>query len=89
MTPEQQLEQWLVGVSLHNQDRDECCPDFSCCRPKLQADLEQRQKFYDLDKKRDSKGLDKMLMGFLRALLKSEGKGEKEFLVLKDEFWAG
>lgn len=29
MTPDEQLEQWCKGVSLHNHERDECCPDSS------------------------------------------------------------
>lgn len=26
---------WINGQSVHNKLRDECCPDFSCCVPKL------------------------------------------------------
>jgi len=26
-----QLNEWVKGNSVHNDERDECCPDFSCC----------------------------------------------------------
>jgi len=39
MTPSDQLKHWLSGDSRHNTERDECCPDFSCCYPELLADL--------------------------------------------------
>lgn len=40
MTPYQerciaQLRRWVEGHSEHNRIDDECCPDFSCCNPKL------------------------------------------------------
>jgi hypothetical protein len=30
---ERQGLEWIDGNSLHNQQDDECCPDFSCCFP--------------------------------------------------------
>lgn len=27
--------QWVAGESHHNLVDDECCPDFSCCEPRL------------------------------------------------------
>ena len=50
MTPDEQLEQWVKGNSIHNDARDECCPDFSCCKPELLAPKEVRQKFQKADK---------------------------------------
>lgn len=64
MTPDEQLEQWCNGVSLHNHERDECCPDFSCCNPASAAPMEQRILFRDRPELRDA-----MLMGFLGAAL--------------------
>lgn len=38
---QEQLDKWVEGESLHNHDApvtgSECCPDFSCCIPELQA----------------------------------------------------
>lgn len=45
MTSEEQLQKWLNGDSVHNDTRDECCPDFSCCRPDLLAPAEERELF--------------------------------------------
>ncbi len=47
MTPDEQLAEWLKGNSIHNDERDECCPDFSCCEPSLLADQKTRQAFVD------------------------------------------
>lgn len=45
MTCDEQLEAWLEGRSLHNEERGECCPDFSCCQPTLLADEATRRAF--------------------------------------------
>lgn len=31
----EQGRQWVAGESHHNRVDDECCPDFSCCVPRL------------------------------------------------------
>jgi len=41
----QQLEGWLNGNPQHNVIDDECCPDFSCCRPELLQPEEVRKSF--------------------------------------------
>ena len=69
MTSDEQLEQWCNGVSLHNNERDECCPDFSCCNPANAAPMEQRILFRDRPELRDA-----MLIGFLVAALAGYGK---------------
>jgi len=45
MTPDEQVDLWVQGRSVHNPDRDECCPDFSCCQPDLLAPVEVRKAF--------------------------------------------
>jgi hypothetical protein len=62
MTCDEQLAEWLKGNSIHNADRDECCPDFSCCRPELLADEATRRAFVEHPEARDQ-----MLMVFLGA----------------------
>ena len=70
MTSEDQLMQWVAGVSIHNQERGECCPDFSCCQPQLLATQDERNLFVSRPDVRDS-----MLMMFLnRALSKLKAK---------------
>ena len=36
-----------AGSVCTQRHRDECCPDFSCCEPKLLASYETRRKFAD------------------------------------------
>ena len=73
-----QLKNWLAGKPLHNYARDECCPDFSCCKPELLAPLHEREAFCLLsDKERMP-----MLMVFLQRLvsLAFEESGKKVYV---------
>lgn len=45
MTPNEQLDLWVQGNSIHNLERNECCPDFSCCEKKLRWPKERREDF--------------------------------------------
>jgi hypothetical protein len=65
MTSAEQLERWVAGEPIHNHDREECCPDFSCCRPQLLAPLAVRRAFLMADEKTR----ERMLFGFLAAAL--------------------
>lgn len=47
MSTDEQLAEWLKGNPIHNDEREECCPDFSCCTPSLLADQKTRQAFVD------------------------------------------
>ena len=59
---QKQLEKWVAGESKHNAETDECCPDFSCCRPELLWPEDQRKLFRDRPEIRDE-----MLMMSLSA----------------------
>lgn len=72
MTCEEQLAQWVNGISIHNHDRDECCPDFSCCQPELLATQEERTLFSSRPDAKDS-----MLMMFLGRALSAMPKKVK------------
>ena len=38
---------WAQGRPYHNKIDDECCPDFSCCRPDLfERDVDKRWEYY-------------------------------------------
>lgn len=45
----EQISDWLAGKPWHNHLRNECCPDFSCCKPELLAPLHERKAFCRLD----------------------------------------
>lgn len=47
MTSEEQLDRWVAGESVHNEEWNECCPDFSCCRPELLWPRAKREFFRD------------------------------------------
>ena len=64
MTTDEQLVEWAKGNNLHNPDRDECCPDFSCCQDFYHAPLAERQIFVARPELRH-----KMLMMFLSAVM--------------------
>lgn len=55
MKPEKQLELWVKGESVHNDERGECCPDFSCCKPHLLAPEHERKAFLEADQKGDTR----------------------------------
>lgn len=72
MTIDEQLEQWLKGNSIHNKERDECCPDFSCCDGGDIAPLEVRERFVKAHREHDLETKTQMLLMFLGKALKDE-----------------
>ena len=41
-----QTRAWVNGQPKHNHIDNECCPDFSCCNPKLfEADRDKREAY--------------------------------------------
>jgi len=65
MTSIEQLESWVAGKSIHNIERDECCPDFSCCCSEINTPIEDRKLFLEATLIKDHSVIDAMLMGFL------------------------
>jgi hypothetical protein len=65
VSSDEQLERWVAGESVHNAERNECCPDFSCCRPTLLAPDWERQAF----KAASERARSGMLMTFLGRML--------------------
>lgn len=73
MTPEEQVDLWVRGESVHNTlgpGGGECCPDFSCCKPELLAPEAVRRRFKEAGKKERYQ----MLMEFLAALVEDHKK---------------
>ena len=69
MKTDEQLNEWVKGNSVHDAERDECCPNFSCCQKHYKAPQEERILFRDRPELRE-----KMLIGFLGAALAESGK---------------
>ena len=71
MTYKEQLKMWVEGNSVHDSDEkgEQCCPDFSCCKPELKAPKEERELFQQLYLAKKHNEYERMLMMFLgRAL---------------------
>ena len=68
MKPEEQLKLWVKGKSVHSKskNKDECCPDFSCCHPYLLAPLHERQAFSKACRSGDNKTAEVLMEKFLR-----------------------
>ena len=79
MTSDEQMAEWVSGNPLHNDTLDECCPDFSCCKPELLASLECRKAFVVADKETRMS----FLGTFLGAAMSS--MGEKAHVVGADD----
>lgn len=80
MTPEEQLDLWVSGKSVHNYDRyppdGECCPDFSCCDKNANTPIELRKRF----KAADDETRFKMLGMFLSGMIANEIPDEKIYI---------
>lgn len=70
---EEQLELWVNGKSVHNKDRNECCPDFSCCSKGVDTPLEARLAF----QRADQETRESMLGMFLGGMIAKEVPGAK------------
>jgi len=80
MTQKKQLELWLKGDSIHNKDKNECCPDFSCCNKKMKTDYKIRKLFYDAYHRKDYKVVDVLLMGFLSDAISTMNLKKKIYM---------
>lgn len=81
MTADEQLEKWVKGNSLCPNDAEECCPDFSCCTPSLQADENTRKAFARADKE----GRMQLLGMFLGAAISTMAPNKKVHIIGLDD----
>ncbi len=72
MKTEEQLKLWVKGKSVHNDERDECCPDFSCCQFHFLAPKHEREAFLEAHRKNDEKTKTSMLYEFLGRAFSSK-----------------
>lgn len=73
MKIEEQLDMWVDGNPQHNNDRNECTPDFSCCRGKdNMAPKHLRLEFAKAYREGDIRKTDQMLSDFLSGILSKE-----------------
>lgn len=62
----EQLQKWLNGESVH---MEQCCPDFSCCRPELLANKDVRERYVKAETEGDESTRMEMLGMFLGAAM--------------------
>ncbi len=65
MRTSEQLLKWVKGESVHNEERGECCPDFSCCNLDMDTPLEVREAFLEAYLNDDEEQQNRMLGMFL------------------------
>jgi len=72
MVHNEQLRLWLNGMSVHNDEHNECCPDFSCCNHLVETSFEVREAFVLAWEAGDEEQVNRMLMMFLGSALSDE-----------------
>ena len=83
MTYDEQLAEWLKGNSIHNDDTESCCPDFSCCLPDLLVDQQTRQAFVNAN---EELRMSMLGMFFGKAIEQmTKGDGKKVYVVGADD----
>jgi hypothetical protein len=85
MSAEKQLEHWVKGWSVHNKRTDECCPDFSCCRPELKWPRAQRVKFAEAFINEDFETTRALLADAFYELIEQEYPDADVYLAEGDE----
>jgi len=78
LTPERQVALWVQGKPTCPNTHGECCPDFSCCRPKLLVPLAVRKRFAAASQK----DRERMCMDFLGAVIAAMPKGKRRVHVV-------
>jgi len=64
-----QLALWVEGQSVHDDEHEQCCPDFSCCKPHLQAPKDERWAFLVAHMTEDYETCDRLTIGFLERAM--------------------
>ena len=87
-----QLNKWVDGKPEHNTVDDECCPDFSCCRPDFLQPKAVRETFKAVCEKADREEFNpdnhpaedakiEMLEVFLSGLIASNPRNTKVHII--------
>ena len=65
----EQLNLWVEGEPTHNDETNECCPDFSCCNKKVNTPVEVRVLFRDAYLRNNEELQYQMLLVFLSTAI--------------------
>lgn len=77
MKPIEQVREWVKGNPIHNDEFDECCPDFSCCTGRI-APKKVRERFLKAWEDQDTDTMYEMLGMFLVDMVQKETGQEVE-----------
>jgi len=80
MKIEQQLSEWVRGNSIHDDERNQCCPDFSCCNREINTPTEERELFAELHINNQEAEREKMLMMFLGRAISTIKPSKKVYI---------
>lgn len=64
-----QLNNWVEGNPYHEDELDQCCPDFSCCQKELLAPEYERKLFRKCYLDGNDEVVNQMLMAFLQRAI--------------------
>lgn len=79
MEHKEQLDLWVKGESVHNDEKGECCPDFSCCNNKVNTPQVIKELFRDEYLKGD-KGNEGLMNRLLMEFLGNAFSGENVYI---------
>jgi len=66
---DEQLKRWLAGDPQHDEVRDECVPDYSCCHPELLVSIDARRAYWNAHSIEDHETLNHLIYAFLARKL--------------------
>lgn len=66
-----QLNEWVNGNPIHNEEKDVCCPDFSCCNAGM-AEKSVRERFRKAYIDGDEETQHEILLMFLSKALNND-----------------
>jgi len=79
---EYQIDQWVKGKSIHNDIENECCPDFSCCKPEFLASEEMRKTFQAANEDQRFSLCGTFLSSAISNYLESKGKRPDSVMII-------
>lgn len=83
MKPIDQLLKWQKGESIHNIERDECCPDFSCCDKDINTSQGIKDRFVLAHLNNDEEAKERWLNWFLNGMLTKKSSDSRIYWVIK------
>ena len=80
MTYIEQLNLWVDNKSVHDDEQDQCCPDFSCCNKEINTPPEIKELFRDAYLRNNEELQYQLLLKFLGAAISTLPNGKKVYI---------